>query len=392
MTKVEASSDALVPNPNTFDGVLVLGDLLDRGLEIEVLPRQVVIAKDTEGKSYSFVHGLPGDSGLAPVTYAQDKRMRRSMMERQRMRIPRGATFSVGRGRDLAKKFANRIGYPVMVKPALGDNAIEATLNIMNDKDFDDAIDRLMVPPEKRPDFTRASYGLTELRAPGVVDGVVTVPPGFEFIVEKQPAGQCIRFFVLDGKMKNAVLCTGNPSNKSLTAAKDITLSISSHLREKVEKAGSLIPGLRAVTLDVMVTDYGGEAADAEFIELSERPGFWVHRVADRDLARRLSHEMVSAYLGLTGSLAHDSDSVSYEFEAHAVPDVSLAQRMIADLAPVFNVSYEPAVSDHLEGTLSGTLAGYPYRVADFVDALLDGRVGGVPVMLCVLKPAEAAS
>jgi ABC-type transport system substrate-binding protein len=39
--------------------------------------------------------------------------------------VPKGATFSVGRGVRDAKNFAERIGYPVVVKPAMGDNAIE---------------------------------------------------------------------------------------------------------------------------------------------------------------------------------------------------------------------------------------------------------------------------
>ena len=392
MTNVEVDRSAQSPDAESLDGVLVLGDLLSRGLSVEVLPRQVLIARDDQENSFSFVHGLPGDSGLAPVTYAQDKRMRRAMMEREGICVPKGATFSVGRGRKLAKKFANRIGYPVTIKPAVGDNAIEANLDIMNDDEFDEALDKLMVPPEDRPGFTRASYGLTELREPGVVDGIITVPPGYEFIVEKQPPGQYVRFFVLDGEMKNAVLCTGSPSDNSLSSVEDITLLIGQALQRKVEDAGSLISGLRAITLDAMVTDLGSEVADAEFVELSERPGFWVHREADEALARHLSHEMVSAYLGSTASPVRGPDQVSYDFDAHAVPDVELAHRMITEIAPDFNIAYVPASSDHVSGTLSGTLMGDPYQVADFVDALLDGRIGSVPVMLCVLTPAEAES
>src|SRR5690625_1231069 len=145
------------------DGYEVHAAALRRGMNVVLYPRQVLVASDQSGEELAFVHGVPETSSLGPVTYAQDKRMRRALLERAGLPVPRGTTFSVGRGVAGAKKFAERIGYPVVVKPAIGDNAIETFADLQTEEQFDAAIDRLRIPPSERETFTRAAYGLTEL-------------------------------------------------------------------------------------------------------------------------------------------------------------------------------------------------------------------------------------
>src|SRR5699024_6140981 len=127
------SQNELHLNPIECDGVLLLRAALRYGLDVSLYPRQILLASAAGLPELSFVHGLPGTSGLGPVTYAQDKRMRRALMERSGIPVPRGATFTMGRGVNGAKKFASELGFPVVIKPAIGDNVIETFRNLHDD-------------------------------------------------------------------------------------------------------------------------------------------------------------------------------------------------------------------------------------------------------------------
>src|SRR5690625_2892029 len=198
--------------PELRDGFEVHAAALRNGFHTSLYPRQVLIVRDEGGNERSFIHGIPETAQLGPVTYAQDKRMRRALMEAAGLPIPRGGTFSVGRGVAEAKKFAARTGYPVVVKPAIGDNAIEVFADIDTDEQFDQAIERLRVPPSERDSFTRAAYGLTELREPGEEDGRIVVPPGYRFLVEEHVHGDYLRILVIDGAVCSAMITDGSPS------------------------------------------------------------------------------------------------------------------------------------------------------------------------------------
>lgn len=391
MTEPTTAGTKVDVEPQFLDGVLVLAELLRRGATVDVLPRQVLVVTDNQGNEGSFVVGIPGDAGLSAVTFSQDKRMRRALMERAGVSIPKGATFSVGRGQKLAASFSERVGFPVMVKPAVGDNAIETAFDVMNEEELQAVLEKLMVPPEERPGFTRAAYGLTELREPGVgKDGEVTVPAGYQFLVEKQPEGRYVRFLVIDRHLVNAVLCEGRPSDRSYAGGQDVTSRVGSALREKVEKAASVIPGVPVVAVDAIVRSLGDDTDDGSpvFVEFSERPGLFVQRTFAENLAESLASRVVSSYMGASDDRT-DGTQVDYSIEGHAVPDAQAALTALREAGPKLGLEFSDLVAHQLAGVVKGRVSGAAFDVARFADALLDSRVAGIPVMLAVLTPAQ---
>src|SRR5699024_8599645 len=195
------------------DGYEVHRAALERGLDVRLLPRQVMqvnIPGDVATVE-GLAHGIPQQTSLAGATYAQDLHMRRAMLLKAGFSVPRGATFSVGRSRVLGRKFAERIGFPVVIKPAVGDNTIEVQTGITNKRQFRLAVEYLFTPPSQRPEFTRSAYALTELREPGKINGKLVAPPGYRFLVEKQEQGDYLRFLVIDGEVRNVLYCPDGP-------------------------------------------------------------------------------------------------------------------------------------------------------------------------------------
>src|SRR5690625_651478 len=107
------------------DGVIVHSAALAAGLNTRLLSRQVLQVQTPEGETTAFTHGVPQSSTLAAVTYSQDLRMRRGLLGHAGIPQPRGATVAIGRERNAALRYAEEIGYPVVIKPALGDSTID---------------------------------------------------------------------------------------------------------------------------------------------------------------------------------------------------------------------------------------------------------------------------
>ena len=80
-------------DPNDLDGILVLQVLLSQGLEISVYTRQVIIAQSAENRDLprlSLVHGVPDTTILTSAVTVQNKRMRRALLERKGIPVPKG--------------------------------------------------------------------------------------------------------------------------------------------------------------------------------------------------------------------------------------------------------------------------------------------------------------
>lgn len=377
--------------PAELDGVLALHAALRYGLDVEILPRQVLISV-VEGNSneMSFVHGIPGNTGLAPVTYAQDKRMRRAQMERAGIPIPKGATFSLGYGSKLAARYAKQIGYPITVKPAVGDNGIEGFLNIRNRRGMREALAYLSQPTTERETFTRASYGLTELREPGIEDGKVTVPPGYLFIVEKHLVGQYLRFLVVDGEVVSAILCEGYPVDRTLSGGREVLNELHPEVVDLAARAGQVIPGVPAVAVDIVIPNPAAplEGQTYGLVEYSERPYLWVQGVVDPELPLVLSDKIFRSYADKLGfTLSAPRDEIELSFDAMAIPDARAGAKAMEETAKKWGFELQVSDVDQLGGSVSGTLSGDALLIAAFADALLDGKIDDTPVMMASFRP-----
>ncbi len=387
----------------TLDGTLTLRALLRHGFAVSVYPRQVVTA--TPGASapgaeriepghgateLSFVHGLPGTSGLAPVTFSQDKRMRRALLERAGIAVPKGATFTMGRGVRGSHRFAHRIGFPVVVKPAVGDNAIETFAGIGDDAALEAALDHLRTPPTERPGFSRAAYGLTELREPGEENGRIVVPSSYTFLVEKQLSGAYLRCLVIGDEVHSVISCVGAPGDGSLTGGIEILHQIHPGFTDLARRAAAVIDGLAVVTVDIVAPNPYDHPSTQTFgvVELSERPGLWVQAMVDPQLAEGLAEEILISYARSCGvAVAGGRDEVTVELEAHALPDVVEGAAAIESAASEAGLRCRITDSDRVAGVVRADLSGGVGPMAELTDALLDGRIDRQQVMLAVLSP-----
>lgn len=367
------------------DGYEVHRAALERGFDVRLLPRQVMELSlpDDATSTKGFVHGVPQETTLAGATYAQDLRMRRAMLKKAGFAIPRGATFSVGRSRVLGRKFAERIGYPVVVKPAVGENTIEVQTGINNNREFKKAIEYLFVPPRDRKAFTRSAYALTELREPGKIDGELVAPPGYRFLVEKQEKGQYLRFLAINGEVQNVLHCPDGPWKTRSSLVHDITSETHDSLKETAKLAASVIPGLKIVAIDMIVPDYTSTTSrqDAKIIEFSERPWLSTQKKVNPELATKMAHQILLASFPQAGAVPPQEHVSTNVLIGGAVDPLALLDALATKFQDL-GVQSDLAESDHTLGQIRGRVSGDPSHLAWIFERLLDKGINNQRAML----------
>lgn len=380
----DAASPGTVP-AELRDGYEVHQSLLRHGLDVVLYPRQVMMASTAAGE-LSFVHGIPETSTLSAVTYAQDKRMRRAQLERAGVPVPKGATFSVGRGIKEAKAFARRVGYPVVVKPAMGDNAIEAFADVADEEQLDAAIDYLRTPPTERDTFVRSAYALTELREPGEEEGRIVVPPGYRFLVEQQVTGSYVRLLVIGREVRSAVRLPVPPGVMApLEPGEDVFAELHPTVAELAVRAVSGIPGLTVASVDLVVSDFRRSVDDqhAWVVEFGERPGLVAQATVSDRLSQQAGDMIVRHYAESRAvALPEPGGQVAMDVHAAAIPDLDGAIEVIAARARAAGLTGELGVTDRVEGVADGVIQGPPEHVAWLSELLLAGMLDGHGAML----------
>ena len=371
------------------DGYEVHCAALERGMDITLLARQVLMVGSGNPiiGDASFVHGVPQGSSVAGVTYAQDKRVRRALLERGGFTVPRGATFSIGRSARGAVAFAERIGYPVVVKPTMGDNAIGVIPSIRNSEQLEDAIEYLHTPFEDREDFTRASYAMTELREPGLRDGVRVAPPSYRFLVEREVPGQYIRLFIIDGKVRNAMYCPDGPWNAQKSGLQDVTSQIHPTLADYAASAARVVPGLFIAAVDVVVPDFRASTArkNIHIVEYSERPWLGLQAGHNIELARDLAAQILHSELRSKPTLeARDSVAVSVKIDGAVAPE-SFKEAFGAKSSEL-GLESSLVVTDPALGHITGQLSGGVREIVWLVETALDEGVDGHRAMLAEVR------
>lgn len=366
------------------DGYELNRAALRHGYNVTLLPRQVleVVNPETSVKS-TFSHGVPQQTTLAAVTYAQDVRMRRDMVSRAGYRVPPGATFSVGASTNAPFRYAEeRVGLPVVIKPSVGDNTIDVLTGIATREQMEQAIDYLHTPPAERPGYVRAAYALTELREPGEKDGRVVVPKSYRFLVEKQVPGEYLRFLVLQGQVISVVLCPDGPWKSVAGDLTDVTYQVHPSLVKIAEGASEAIPGMGLVAVDLVVADYREETAadEAVVVEYSERPWLEIQHEIDPALAHSLADKILESGMGEALSGASESITVSLLLQGSVHPS-KLCEVFDAEAAKLgLNATTE--ISDAAMGDLRSTVHGAPEEIAFLLEEVLDEGINGHRAML----------
>lgn len=371
-----------------LDGLLMMRSLLRHGLDVSLYPRQVLISNDGDDE-FSWVHGVPSGSRLGSVTFAQDKRIRRALMQRSEVPVTPGRTFRMGQGSSAPRRYAKKIGFPVVVKPAVGDNIIEAFTDLKDPEDLEQALDYLRTPTTERAGFLRSAYGLTELREPGEENGRIVVPPGYLYIVEKQLEGALVRFLVVDGEIRSVIKAKGTPADGFLSGGVDITGKTHEELKDLAKKAAASVSGLSVAAVDIVVEDPSSslEKQEATVTDFTERPGLWVQERVDKALAHRLSDEMLEIYLKEHGqTIAEPQDSITVEFEAHAVPEPKVAGESLTQAAQDAGIEITITDIDNVQGIVYSKMRGDATEIAKLAQNLLDGLIDEHRVMLAEIR------
>ena len=307
--------------------------------------------------------------------------MRRALLQRAGFTIPRGATFSVGRSANAARKFADRTGYPVVVKPAIGDNTIEVMAGLSNARQLNEAIEYLRTPPKERGHYVRAAYALTELREPGKRRGRIMVPPGYRFLVEQHISGQYLRVLVLNDQVRSVIHCEHGPWDSQKDELHDVLSDVHPSIRQIAVDARQTIPGLPLVAIDMIVPDYQAETSieDAAIVEFSERPWLAVQETLDPQLSSALGAEILR---GSMGENRDTKDQVTVAATIEGVVEPTVLLHALTMQCRSLNLVGSAEVSDPTSGTVSATLQGEPAIIAWLMESLLAGKISTQRPML----------
>lgn len=370
------------------DGVLVHAAALAAGFSTRLLPRQVLQVWTPGGETTSFTHGIPQSTTLAAVTYSQDLRMRRGLLGHYGISQPRGATFEVGRARGAAARYAQKVGYPVVIKPAIGDSTTSVQSNVGNATELDEAFDELLTPLRERPGHTEAAYGITELRKPGRRKGKETVPPGYRILVEEQVSGRYLRVLVLHGEILSFIDCPAGPwgiGNSSVEELGDLTQPVGEIVREVT----GALPGLKVVSVDLVIPEESAAgnsgSANALVVDVSERPWLEVQRRIDPQLATGLARRILGADLDPSTIPSPKSRVKTHAtFEGVIAPTAFL--ETLTNYAGSVPLDVNLEVTDSALGHVGGTLGGEPLQMAETVEILLHGGIESQVAMKAKLE------
>ncbi|WBL19778.1 enolase C-terminal domain-like protein [Citricoccus sp. NR2] len=128
--------------PYGVHGHLVEREALARGLNTRRFSKSTFMADDGIQQPVSFRTARWPLTSAVASSIVRHKETTRLLLNRRGVPVPQGRTFAQG---DIhgALSYANRIGYPVVLKPAEGSMGVGVTANIANDDELRSALQRL---------------------------------------------------------------------------------------------------------------------------------------------------------------------------------------------------------------------------------------------------------
>lgn len=376
-----------------FDGWVVHEAALRNGLNTLLFPGQALMAypgKEPAG-GIAFAHGVSNATWLSSATVVQDKRIRRDVLEASGIPVPLGRAFSLKRGRTYARQFAESIGYPVVVKPMIGESTVEVMANLRNEAELDQAIDYLGQVPPSRPSFTTASYAFTQILTPKTSSSTRTRGT-YRYLVEEHVTGQYLRLLIADGQLLSAVHAPKGPWRLE-AGVRDVTENIHPDIKYFAERVWNASPGLSVLAADLVVEDYTASIKDGReptLVEHSERPWMHVQNAANYHVIPELGQRLLQSAaahgdlpLSVAAPAAERAATFRWEGLSRVQEDVQAAQQAASSMALNLQVNF----TDPVAGVISGEVSGSVGAIALLTELATQGNVLTAPAMAAETRP-----
>lgn len=360
-----------------IDGYQVHRAALSRSLNTLSLSRQVLLASSssTVPAQLSYAHGVPEASGLAAVTFAQDHRLKRALLDRAQIPTPTGASFSWKSIVD-AEKWAERIGYPIVLREGVGENPVRAIGNIMSAEQLRAAFNQLRRrdkadrTPGSNPHI--AGYATTRLTFTYDEEGNEVAPLRSRMLVEKQVLGRAIRAFVVD----NRLVCAVELDADSASGVRDITGELSPEYSALFRRTAAAVPGLACATVDGVEDPNAHDSqTDALLITgISERPRMETYISADASLGNVIGDALLTFQAQEAGlDLPPAVESVVKDIEVEGLRRADHVAESLPEVADSYGVKIDIEQVDAVSGDIMGSIRGTPEGLAAVAELLMAG-------------------
>lgn len=244
------------------DGFFVFYTAVLNGMDVQRMPGQLFLISNhrTPDSKTSFVHSVAQSTRLSTTTFVLQKRFRRVLFQQAKVPMPKAATFSFFSYKDPVK-YANKIGYPVVVKEMFGENPSFSIYNVRNKKELFAGIEKVRQHLPVNSERTPSSYAQTiNLGSAESIDDNTRVKSNkSRFIVEKQLDGDVYRAYVVGGKVHSVLKPSGNGFVKINSPAKNVI--------DVAESSINAVPGIINAAIDIV--QVGNDSA--YLVEFSER-------------------------------------------------------------------------------------------------------------------------
>lgn len=364
------------------DGFYIHEAALDSGMNVDLFPDDVLLVSSAEKsqEELSFVRGVPASSTLAGVSYIQERRIRRAILQRAGIPVPTGATFSVRRGLPGARRYANRIGFPVVLKPARGAGTSEVFSGIKDEKMLNRALKHFSVPPALRPEYVRPVIAPPEF-VPPADGGRENLPSSYRLLIEKDRSGVYVRALVVAGEIHSVIKCKNGPWSGDPGDYSDITYSVDAELLTAAKRVGALIPGVEVLAVDFLLDDPARPVAEQHFevIEVSEQPWLYVQQKIDVALARSGAQKILQSH-GVEALVpVDDRNELSVRLRGSGVTEVSDFAASLEGVAlPALGLVGAVSHVDNLAGIVIVEVTGTATDLTYLAQSLVDGTYQGL--------------
>ncbi|WP_120004697.1 hypothetical protein [Nesterenkonia muleiensis] len=367
-----------VPLPTRLlDGYQVHRAALARDLNTLALPRQVLLAGTVSAvpSELSYTHGVPEASGLSAVTFAQDHRLKRALLDRAKLPTPTGASFS-WKSISEAEKWAEKIGYPVILREGVGENPVRAIGNITSGEQLRAAFNELRRrdkadrTPGSNPHT--AGYATTRLTFTFDEEGNEVAPLRSRMLVEKQMPGRTVRAFVIGDELVAAVELdtddsTGVRSVKHELSAEDVAL---------FTQTAAAVPGLACATVDAVQNPESPQQGSFPLLitGISERPRIETYASADAGLGDVIGDALLNFQAGEAQvDLPAAVSTIFRRIEVEGLRHADQVAKELPSIAESYGARISVEHSDAVSGDVVGTASGTPEVLAALVELLMAG-------------------